>query len=140
MSREIKFRAFQKPIEGSPTDKQMREVMKIRWYQQDGVRCLPEEFQILIPCWPDDGSHAWCSTRSHYVMQFTGLLDEIGNEIFQGDVVKFDGHTHEEKFTAEIIEKNGGFWADRKDGLGDYLGNFKYRLIIGNIYENLELK
>lgn len=69
-------------------------------------------------------------------MQFTGLLDKNGKEIYEGDIVKFDGHTFEDKFIAIIVFNNGMF---RPEQWNEPLGNYKYLEIIGNVYENKDL-
>ncbi len=67
------------------------------------------------------------------VGEFTGIMDKNRKPIYEDDIIKVHGHTHEDCFTAWVTYKNGGFWLDR-----DYLGNWKeYMLeVIGNIHEN----
>ena len=67
------------------------------------------------------------------IMQYTGLKDKNGKEIYEGDVVNFEGITN-----YEIKFIRGGFAVDFKDG-HRYLGQFANPEIIGNIYENTEL-
>jgi hypothetical protein len=67
-------------------------------------------------------------------MQFTGLKDKNGREIFEGDIVRFDGHMNEDKFVAAIEFREGKFC---DSNYGWEIG--KYREVIGNIYENPEL-
>ena len=71
------------------------------------------------------------------LMQYTGLKAN-GVEIYEGDIVKANG-----MFDDVIIFNDGGFNLER----GDWGLNLKYQLekygnieIIGNIYENPELK
>lgn len=75
------------------------------------------------------------------LMQFTGILDKNGKEIYEGDCVQFTQHlfnTPEEKFPVKIKEVKWldweGKWNLRETNAGE--SNFE---VIGNIYENPEL-
>lgn len=69
------------------------------------------------------------------LMQFTGLLDKNGKEIYEGDIVRcrlFNGDNH--TFNYEVRFEDGAFKAH-----GYKLTNNDQIEIIGNIYENPEL-
>lgn len=90
------------------------------------------------------GETVWCSDNSEIdiksceLMQFTGLKDKNGKEIYEGDIIKGDTYGH----ILEVIWDEGycGFspFLDLIDG--DYTGEDWGRCeVIGNIYENPEL-
>jgi len=71
------------------------------------------------------------------LMQFTGLLDKNGKEIYEGDIVENNGCNWQVTWKEggvfiEILDagKNGKWWIS---------GENEYSEIIGNIYENPEL-
>jgi hypothetical protein len=65
------------------------------------------------------------------IMQFTGLLDKTGKEIWEGDIVK-DSFGH---FTKEVVEMTPYFFHEYIEyGLENATIE-----VIGNIYENPEL-
>ena len=72
--------------------------------------------------------------RDRFVlMQFTGLKDKNGKEIYEGDIlgdgIVVEVQFHDGKFV--------GVQSNKKYSLGDCCGN--YGRILGNIYENPEL-
>lgn len=88
------------------------------------------------------------------IMQFTGLKDKNGKEIYEGDILGFREYTlpqHKGVWTVkwnaycwDIIRQFKGLWEGDK-GIGCFEGEEKlWRLhdrmeVIGNIYENPEL-
>lgn len=78
------------------------------------------------------------------IMQFTGLKDKNGKEIFEGDIMK---HPIETNWFAWFIEFHGACFCLRNIGVDGYLHEPMYltedrvseREIVGNIYENPDL-
>ena len=72
-------------------------------------------------------------------MQYTGLKDKNGKEIYEGDIYNINGEQ------GEIVYIDGMFCLKPFAGkrlatpIGLYLANMRYIEIIGNIYENKEL-
>lgn len=77
------------------------------------------------------------------LMQFTGLKDKNGREIYEGDIISFTDLSVPFK-RASVYFENGCFYADDKHPQGNialwYLvDNNRDVEVIGNIYENPEL-
>ena len=84
----------------------------------------------------DCASDATPETPFWIIMQFTGLLDKKGKEIYEGDIMRCTDTGHE--YNAQMIWEEGGFWIF--DGnKNPHLPYKDYREVIGNIYENPEL-
>lgn len=113
--------------------------------------------QVMYPC----GSAYYCeggilaenessNSDGEILMQFTGLKDKNGKEIYEGDIVNWkqagggllepDAST----YTCEIKwERTGWACVDVKPIKDDYHSHFTFSAshieVIGNIYENPEL-
>ena len=84
------------------------------------------------------------------LMQFTGLHDKNGKEIYEGDIIgdwnEIDGKMEQSRLTVYFDEKLGQWMLDnslKQDRTLSYalfaeLQDFEYE-VIGNIYENPEL-
>lgn len=113
--REIKFRAWDKE------NKKMVPWDTCMFADTSPVTCYGDEF-------PTDDEY-------FFLMQYTGLKDEKGKEIYEGDIV-WRRTTHSQP---KLVVKWGEIgWNPFEDDLCG-LGSVAYYEVIGNIHENPEL-
>jgi uncharacterized phage protein (TIGR01671 family) len=95
----------------------------------------------------DDSVICTQATPGAALLQFTGLTDKDGNEIYEGDIVtaKYKG-----SFTGRVVSYRGAFFIRtpnqacaepyiRLDEWAEVTNSIKTTTILGNIYENPEL-
>lgn len=72
----------------------------------------------------------------HNIMQYTGLKDKNGKEIYEGDILEYTTEISSKKTIGKVEFYNGCFVVGRPK---DYIYIIDNIEIIGNIYENPEL-
>ena len=80
------------------------------------------------------------NNEQYDVMQYTGLKDKNGNEIYEGDIVKTFEIGSEEPSIYTVIYDRGCFCIDCSDDYHQSLNEVNHcSEVIGNIYDNPEL-
>ena len=125
----------------------MREIKFRAWDFQNNsmheVNIMMIGFGSSSYNYPNEGEEADVGTMdtNRVLMQYTGLKDKNGKEIYEGDILLYPNTGYDPSRgdnpneLSKVIFKDGGFYAD------DY-GVYEIDLeceVIGNIYENPEL-
>ena len=130
-----KFRAWDEQC------KKMREVVAIDLYHGT-YSWIFDDYKEVEQFWEND------KIEDVTLMQYTGLNDKNGREIFEGDIVRwkdlesFDDFKIDEVLKVEYSNEFLKWVAIDKNGLQDDLYDFSDNReleVIGNIYENPEL-
>lgn len=135
----------------------MSRILKFRaWDKEKSKMILTDEAQYTITGaeFKDTkaGNLQWffghCAVHKVDIMQFTGLLDKHGTEIYEGDIVEYKNIEESGIAVVRPIDETPNlcfFWVNQniKDPSGYssvyYFGCASELEIIGNIHENPEL-
>ncbi len=121
MTREIKFRVWDK------------DNNKMLHYDNDIVPCLTLN-GVLQDCSKEVSSNV---SYKYELMQYTGLRDKNGVEIYEGDIIEFEYfHNNELSIVKEEVVFSMGQFSIYGDPLRDYNHNC---IVVGNIYADKEL-
>jgi len=117
--REIKFRVWS--IKG-----------KTMWYinKQTKLSLEGDSWQVRDDVIGNRFRCSWHEDEKGILMQYTGLKDKNGKEIYEGDIIQ-RGTT-----VSDIVFENCGFKLRKGNSVCDVIKPFE---VIGNIYENPEL-
>ena len=125
--RKIKFRAWNGHI--------MVTAEYGDWLSFDGVHYTEAEKHYNTP-----NIEVQKFKGKSIVMQFTGLHDKNGKEIYEGDIVRFDVSATERDPTPYVNQVGEVKISSLTTDFGKWQGVYcSYYRVIGNIYENPEL-
>jgi len=124
-------------IKSKAWDKKLKKFVTDYWIDGENNIYYPNSD---LPFAPEDSTDTRAVSDLAPLMQYTGLKDKKGVEIYEGYIVKFniDFEYGGTEFIAEVIFNEQGFKYKSSDGI-DFIRGFDNVTVIGNIYENKEL-
>ncbi|GAB0167476.1 YopX family protein [Lysinibacillus sp. CTST325] len=138
MSREIKFRAWDKTynfmsykvLVGNTDSKDENYTAHCMWIEPENVDYDRE------PGWMHFDEHS-----DVILMQYTGLKDKNGKEIYERDIVKVEIPvvSVNEDFIGRVEMFEGRWWIDNGCDAIPLWSETNEISVLGNIFENLEL-
>jgi uncharacterized phage protein (TIGR01671 family) len=139
--RPIKFRAWDKKgKEMIPFDEPWlcQEYGSLAWRSSkyNGIGALPGSYAYLNDDFDEE------EEKPYELMQFTGLADKNGKEIYEGDVVEFTDQNGRVVNEVGYVDALGAYvLIDHKTNKADFIPTVGEDAleVIGNIYENPEL-
>lgn len=131
--RDIKFRLWSNKLN------KMFEPGKHKldkWYFDCEYNC------VHFPMEVEDPSLGVAIEKDSVLLQYTGLKDKNGTEIYEGDIVQHEDFSNGAFFSNQPVKRTVMEWNNYYHGYKiKGLGYFKseHLEVIGNIYEHLEL-
>ncbi len=119
----------------------MNREIKFRYFDPEHKVMVTEDMPLPKPTWVLHNRME--EPYGNYVlMQYTGLKDKNGKEIYEGDIIETENSLGVHKFAVEYNDDKAGYfcphWVD--DEYETTLGQLPNHIeIIGNIFENPEL-
>ncbi|MCC2381231.1 MULTISPECIES: YopX family protein [Bacillus] len=81
----------------------------------------------------------WIDGENVHLMQYTGLKDKNGKEIYEGDILKVTTVRGDTRWQMEVDFENGCFALKEGPELWKLKYDYPNHEVIGNTYENPEL-
>ena len=123
----------------------MREIKFRAWHEVRKLMIYPHYLELE----KDGYARPWVGVPGRNgtgyntnLMQYTGLKDKNGKEIYEGDITKYKDRMGTIVSVIKWIDREGRFYGER---IGNFAQNShmcwiaEHTEIIGNIYENPEL-
>ena len=129
MMREIKFRAWE------PLNKKMHK-LDFALYEFDESDINTHKFVLPPGRQGMQNPYAMMNLEAVKVMQYTGLKDKKGHEIYEGDIVRIGDYPPYEVIVNQFSMIH---CIDNESGQEELFKYHKNCRVIGNIHENPEL-
>lgn len=115
--RDIKFRAW---------EKNLKEIISV-----DSINFEAGLINMEL---------AWRTFEEIELMQYTGMKDKNGVEVYDGDIIREDIEKGGPPIIVSVVWEDGAFYGKERTHDPEYLlKEFLNGEVIGNIYENPEL-
>jgi len=112
------------------------------WNNNNSFPGFPELYQTFEG--PEDNKFVNKQDNKLIIQQYIGIKNKNGNDIYDGDIVRYNCSVHEfeiETHVGEVYFEEGIFYFDKNMSFASNDSNFDmFSLeVIGNIFENPEL-
>ena len=132
MSRQLKFRAW---------DKESQKIYYVVTLDTESVygKCEVPIIRVKTGKMLDEYQPEYKTVYDYTLMQYTGLKDKNGVEIYEGDIVLCEIYSKEYVGLVEYTNTYGFYYLSGMGRSDTELWGCNEKKVLGNIYENPEL-